>query len=188
MSEACVELAEKRPIQAHSELKMSFCWTPEVLRVARRLYLEVGLSASESARRLGTTRSALIAKAHRMGWADERHPSLATANLVRSGRGLATAWRPAAATPLPDATPPTPAARSRPWLEREAGECAFPVAGDGEQVRSCCAPAGPRGYCAAHTAVLYRRRSEGRAAALERVAEWVDRIEARTREPREAAV
>ena len=73
---------------------MSFCWTDDVLRAARRLYVEEGLSATESARRLGVTRSALIGKSHRMGWAAERDPQLAIANQVRGGRAVARALLP----------------------------------------------------------------------------------------------
>ena len=81
---------------------MSFCWTDDVLRAARRLYVEEGLSATESARRLGVTRSALIGKSHRMGWAAERDPQLAIANQVRGGRAVARALRPARPdVPLP---------------------------------------------------------------------------------------
>lgn len=158
---------------------MSFCWTPDTLRVARRLYLDEGLSASESAKRLGTTRSALIAKAHRMGWAAERDPALATANMVRGGRVLSSALRPGLP---PRAPPPRPgtlptACRPKPWLERRAGECAFPVAGDGEAVISCCAPSEGSTYCPAHRSAMYIQRTEAQQKALARIAEWVDRLE-----------
>lgn len=160
---------------------MSFCWTPDALRAARRLYLDLGLSASESAQRLGTTRSALIAKAHRMGWADERDPALAAANLVRSGRGparrLARARPAPPAAEPPAAGAPPPGARPRPWAERGPGACAFPVSGEGEAVMSCCAPSGREIYCPPHRAAMYQRRSPSRGRALERIAEWVDRLE-----------
>jgi hypothetical protein len=157
---------------------MSFCWTPDALRAARRLYLDEGLSASESARRLGTTRSALIAKAHRMGWAAERDPALASANLVRGGRSAASVWRRAVARAAPPATATWPAAsKPKPWLQRGPEECAFPVSGDGEAVMSCCAPSGAATYCAAHTRAMYVRRTEAQRQALDRIAEWVDRLE-----------
>ena len=158
---------------------MSFCWTPDVIRAARRFYLELGLSATESAQRLGTTRSALIAKAHRMGWAEERDPALATANLVRAGRVLSRMLQPAA--PPRGPAPPRGArpvgCKPKSWLERLPGECAFPVAGEGEAVMSCCASSGAATYCAAHTAAMYVQRTEAQQRALERVAEWVDRLE-----------
>lgn len=159
---------------------MSFCWSPEVLQAARHLYLEQGLSASESARRIGTTRSALIAKAHRMGWAAERDPGLAAANQVRGGRALARALRPRPAPreihlPTPTAAPVR--ATPRPWMERRPGQCAYPVSGDGEAVMSCCAASGAQSYCAAHRRAMYLRRTPAQQAALERVAEWVDQLE-----------
>jgi GcrA cell cycle regulator len=157
-------------------LNMSFVWTEDVLRAARRLYMEEGLSASESARRLGTTSSALIGKAHRMGWAAERDPGLAVANQVRGGRTAARALRP---SPPRLAPSPGPVADSapRPWLERAPGQCAFPVSGDGEAVMSCCAPSGLRPYCPAHAARMYVRRSPAQMQALDRIADWVDRLE-----------
>ena len=158
---------------------MSFLWTPDTLRAARRLYLEFGLSAAESARRLGTTRSALIAKAHRMGWADERDPALAQANLVRGNRLLARDRRPVLPprepAPEPGELPAT--ARPKPWMQRVPGECAFPVEGDSEAVVSCCAPCGAETYCGPHRSAMYQREPESRKRALERVAEWVDRME-----------
>jgi hypothetical protein len=160
---------------------MSFNWSPEVLRVARRLYLDLGLSASESAAHIGVTRSALIAKAHRMGWAQERVRGGAAANLVRGGRALARALRPARpprpVSPRLTAPPDASAVRPRPWLERRAGQCAYPVGGDGEAVMSCCAPSGAATYCRTHRAAMYLRRTPARQKALERIAEWVDRLE-----------
>jgi hypothetical protein len=46
---------------------------------------------------------------------------------------------------------------AKPWLERAAGECAWPVSGDGWKVRSCCAPITRRGssYCDAHWVVAH---------------------------------
>lgn len=167
---------------------MSFCWTPETLRAARRLYLDEGLSASETARRLGTTRSSLIGKAHRMGWAEERDPALAAANMVRGGRTLAKTLRAARPADRPRRRAPAgsqPTAsdakswQAKPWMERRPGECAFPVSGDGGAVASCCAPCGLRGYCEDHLAVMFIRRSAKQQKALERVAEWVDQVESR---------
>lgn len=43
-----------------------------------------------------------------------------------------------------------PLAGARPWLTRQAGECAFPVGGAGTSLRACCAPCGAASYCAAH--------------------------------------
>ena len=156
---------------------MSF-WTPETVAAARRLYMDEGLSAAETGRRIGATRSAVIGKAHRLGWAAERDPGLAAANLVRAGRATARSLRP----PLgPKAWPRRSAAAisaPRRWTEREVGECAYPVAGEGEAILSCCAPSGASTYCESHAALMYAPRSEAQKAALERIAEWVDAMEA----------
>ena len=50
--------------------------------------------------------------------------------------------------------PHTVALAPRPWLTREKGECAFPVAGDGVSVLSCCNPCGPKGYCRPHVIAM----------------------------------
>lgn len=42
----------------------------------------------------------------------------------------------------------------RPWLTRRPGECAFPVDGEDQTVRSCCNPSGARAYCRAHRAAM----------------------------------
>ena len=58
--------------------------------------------------------------------------------------------------PLPPDPPVEIARAPRPWLSRVAGECAFPVDGEGWTTRSCCNPCGGRGYCAAHLARMFR--------------------------------
>ena len=42
----------------------------------------------------------------------------------------------------------------RPWLTRQPGECAFPVAGEDARTRSCCNPCGAAIYCDAHRALM----------------------------------
>lgn len=44
----------------------------------------------------------------------------------------------------------------RPWLTRRAGECAFPVGGEGWDMRSCCNPCVGAEYCPAHRRLVYR--------------------------------
>jgi hypothetical protein len=46
------------------------------------------------------------------------------------------------------------ALQPRPWLTREAGECAFPIDGRGVAVRACCNPSGPGIYCPPHAAIM----------------------------------
>jgi hypothetical protein len=47
----------------------------------------------------------------------------------------------------------------RPWLTRGAGECAFPVDGEGSTTRACCNPCGADAYCPDHRAVTRGPRS-----------------------------
>ena len=59
---------------------------------------------------------------------------------------------------------------AKPWLQREAGQCAWPVSGHGIGVWSCCAPVAPEGkgvYCAVHDAArrLKPQSSDDYAAA-----------------------
>ena len=156
---------------------MVFVWNDDAVAVARRLYMVEGLSATETARAIGSTRSAVISKAHRMGWAEQRSPVLAQANLIRLNRGRpprdpgarAPRWSPRAAPgPRPIVSNP------RHWLDRHPGECAYPVAGEGEDLISCCAPSGRQTYCPGHHALMHRKNPERTPAAQERLAAWVD--------------
>lgn len=65
-------------------------------------------------------------------------------------------------SPIPDL-----AQTARPWLTRRSGECAFPIKGEGWTLRSCCRPAGLRGYCQRHEAIM-RGPSSSSAEDLER--------------------
>ena len=49
---------------------------------------------------------------------------------------------------------PSVAAAPRPWLTREKGECAFPVAGDGASLMCCCNPTGGAVYCPPHASAM----------------------------------
>ena len=51
--------------------------------------------------------------------------------------------------------PPT----ARPWIERGPGACAFPVAGEGTDIVSCCQPRAVGAYCRAHWKLMTVRRS-----------------------------
>lgn len=47
------------------------------------------------------------------------------------------------------------ASKARPWTERRFGQCAYPISGEGADTFSCCQPAGDRGYCGGHAAVMF---------------------------------
>jgi len=73
-------------------------------------------------------------------------------------------WRMPHATPFPAfpiwPLPPQPplelAMAPRPWLSRERGECAFPVAGESWTTVACCNPCGGACYCPVHRELMLR--------------------------------
>jgi hypothetical protein len=159
-------------------------WTDELRDECRRLFIEEGISASETARRLNHSeagrrigaafsRNAVIGIAHRGNWA--RSPEVSRQNIVRSAQ-VSARPRPARkpprvevgsghlrTPPKPTLTPipPAPAlipATARPWEERaRVGQCAWPVEVGGA-IWSCCAPvthARPSwAYCPGHTTIM----------------------------------
>lgn len=164
---------------------MSFHWNDDNAALARRLYIDEGRSASAVAREIGaSSRNAVIGKAHRSGWGS---PSKATTqlNIARASRAGAAATKartaghrppPRPAAPRPASHPPIAAAaidvsNARPWLQRGLDECAYPVAGDGADTLSCCAPTPEgRSYYPGHSALMHvplteRQRSNDRKAA-----------------------
>jgi len=62
------------------------------------------------------------------------------------------------------------ASAPRPWLTRLSGECAFPVDGDGRDIRSCCNPCGAETYCPAHRRVASLGQPTPVAKLLEELA------------------
>jgi GcrA cell cycle regulator len=160
-------------------------WTDARIAELSRLW-GAGVSASGIAEALGeVSRSAVLGKLHRLGLLGSRKPASAPRRFegaaARPPRASAdparqpprptspaepplpsSPWREAVFAPLQGTTP-------RPWLSREFGECAFPAAGEGEGVLSCCAPARPRSaYCAAHHRIVFRAVSPDAQAAEER--------------------
>lgn len=69
--------------------------------------------------------------------------------------------------------------RVRPWLQRAAGECAFPVAGEGAATLSCCQPVERGEYCAGHRRKMFRAADPKEAREVLRL---VKALEARRRD------
>lgn len=148
-------------------------WTDARIAQISRLWAQ-GLSANDIAEALGdVSRSAVLGKLHRLKLLRSRKAASAprrfTALAAPSGEeacalglGLRGAGR--AGPPQPPRSPwretafaPLMGTAPRPWLSRDAGECAFPVGGDGEQLLSCCAPTTKRSaYCACHHRIVFR--------------------------------
>jgi GcrA cell cycle regulator len=148
-------------------------WTDERIALLKKLWRD-GLTGSQIAKRLGyVTRSAVIGKANRLGLASRALPKVTAGGVARpsktrtASRGgfasvrVSTQGKVFAAPPVMP-LPPMPAildvSQAKPWLERAFGECAFPVAGEGADVMSCCAPVRGEGarYCAGHHKIVYR--------------------------------
>jgi hypothetical protein len=147
-------------------------WTAEKDAAAQALWRR-GHSAKEVARKIGApSQSAVIGRMWRLG--AKRATQVALVNQrqamgVRRAKAqgirensLETSERPRKSSgwfgpslPLPQQTPVL--CSPRPWLTREKGECAYPVAGEGVGVLSCCNASGRRLYCEAHDKVVHRK-------------------------------
>jgi hypothetical protein len=147
---------------------MSFDWSQAAVRLLYRFYVEEGLSAAQTAsalaRELGAspTRNSVLGKAQRMGWIKpkaERAAAPPRAARIRCGP---VRWpRPLADRPLPVLREVQTGAAPKLWLERQFGECAYPVgeaAGPGFQL-CCAAPTGGRTYCRPHRALMSQANS-----------------------------
>ncbi len=141
-------------------------WTDQDIRRCADLWSR-GFSASAIGKQLGVSRGAVLGKLHRLG-------------LLGAARGSQPKPRPEPARPAraPRFAAKGPRRRrgprilrevvtgfeARPWLSRQPGECAWPVAGEGEHVLACCAPVGhERGawaYCPAHRGLMFRPAPE----------------------------
>ena len=146
-------------------------WTEARIEEMRRLWKD-GLSAGQIAAELGgTSRNAVLGKLNRLKLLRSRLPASPPMRAPRevlpplsdAARGLALR----AVAPEPPAYPeldvpesvfsPLPGVPARPWLSREDDECAFPVGGDGADLKSCCAPVRQgSAYCAVHHRRVYR--------------------------------
>lgn len=144
-------------------------WPDERTEMMRELW-DKGLSALQIAKALNAkfhialTRNAVIGKVHRSGL--RRSTELRRATNAASGRRSGEVRRAKAEAREAQAIlrrasrPPQPmpvmhdASFAKPWIERAFGECAYPIAGDGADVISCCAPTEAT-YCAFHAARMY---------------------------------
>lgn len=158
-------------------------WTDARIAQLTNLW-NTGVSASGIAEVLGdVSRSAVLGKLHRLRLLRTRK----AASPPRRYEGACGSATPLPARPAPPRPPPAPSGppeppsspwreeafaplagtRPRPWLSRGAGECAFPVGGEGERVLACCAPAQAKSaYCAVHHQIVFKpQRAQAKAAA-----------------------
>lgn len=160
-------------------------WTEELTAKVCKLW-DLDMSALEIANALGLSRNAVIGKIHRLRNAGHKfaRKSLTKAQLAldaatkqaakeraRKAREAAALDRAAVrggtiarmvvkAEPKNFAAPPVilDASFAKPWTEREFGECAYPIAGEGAETVSCCAKTGGQTYCAGHHKVMFQPR------------------------------
>jgi hypothetical protein len=144
---------------------MSFVWSEQAVSLLQRFYVQEGLSAAETAaaldRALGgkPTRNAVLGKAQRLGWskpASEPRAPPPPRSFPKARCGPVRWARPLPETPLPPLREAKADSRPKPWLERQFGECAYPLgepAGPGLQM-CCAASTGGETYCAPHRALM----------------------------------
>lgn len=132
---------------------MAWVWDEERTAVAKEMWMR-GDSASTVSRALSAryavtvSRNSVIGRITRCGF--ERPAAVETWRLNSRRCVVAPVDEPKA--------PPAPVApmTARPWITRAYRECAFPVAGDGADVMSCCARTDEKqSYCAVHRARMY---------------------------------
>lgn len=120
--------------------------------------------------RLGAKRSAQVALGNQrqaMGVRRAKAQEIREKSLEGLERTRRSSGRFGPSLPLPPQTPVL--CSPRPWLTREKGECAYPVAGEGVGVLSCCNASGRRLYCQAHDKAVHRKPCPPPDGALVRV-------------------
>ncbi len=140
-------------------------WTDERVEQLKQLW-GGGMTAAQIAERIGgTSRNAVIGKAHRLGLSVSKAPKPRTAapNLAKSAPAAVTAA--AAPPPPPTASPQSPPPPKRqpdvraadlPWHRR----CQWPIGHPGERDFHFCgaAAADSKPYCTEHCALAYRQK------------------------------
>jgi GcrA cell cycle regulator len=153
-------------------------WTEDRVALVKTLWI-AGKSAQEVAdalnraapREMRVTRNAVIGLVHRKGLSNNgRAPAARPARPVKqAAERLAATNRAKAAIvsrmnaepakPRPPKVEAVPLAaiespNARPWMEREFGQCAWPL-GEAGAIMSCCNPVSRGSWCEGHAAVGY---------------------------------
>lgn len=159
-------------------------WNDERWALCLQLW-ESGHSCSQIAKVLdcGISRSAVIGKLHRNGVGRDK-PFLSKLMAQRIERKAVSAPRPPRvpkpkltlvvadgevitppkrSAPVPDSVPTMSSSPfARPWTDRGAAECAWPITSRSETL-SCCAPTKPNRrslpYCAHHLSIMWARKA-----------------------------
>ena len=137
-----------------------FDWNAAAIAQLRALWDE-GHSSAEIARRMGTSKNAIVGKAHRLQLPGRPSPirQAGSGSRPHQPRRIAppklAALMPMAVSSAPPVVSPVePRTVFRPV---KAGPCRYPLWGDRERPthRYCDAPAGASGYCPQHHAVCW---------------------------------
>lgn len=156
-------------------------WTPVLIERLKEERAR-GLSSAQIAKLLNRefrttfSRNAVIGKAARLGLTQ---PALTTPSKPARVEKPITPPKPRALKPVPapkPAPPPRPEpvapadltvipATAKHWIERAPCQCAWPVAGQGYETLSCCAPTREgSAYCAPHYAAMHMPPKPGMTA------------------------
>jgi hypothetical protein len=129
---------------------MNATWNPDQVGMLVRAWAS-GQPAVDIARLVGMTAAAVRGKRLRLGLPRRVQTPLSEEFRDKGAAGVAPkAYQPPIPAPLAGSMP-------RPWSQREADECCWPVLGFGEETLSCCLPVeGRTRYCAGHLAMLRR--------------------------------
>ncbi len=158
-------------------------WNDDRLALAKKLYIEEGRSAAETAKALGHgfTRNSVIGIAHRRGWLKEaRQPASKPKRVIHAPKIKRPAPTPVLGTFVvngwgkPKATPELQKERSaegqtinakvargggvespnaRPWMENRKPNECNWTVGDRYEIKFCCNPVHARGWCEGHYAL-----------------------------------
>jgi GcrA cell cycle regulator len=151
-------------------------WTSERIELLKKLF-DAGLSCSQIAGEIGTTRNAVIGKMHRLGLS---RPKNLFANRIKPSREAKDVWRPKALRPRIRglsisaqrerlrAAYPGPAGAEAPvdsphkcsLLELSPAQCRWPISEPGSQEFGFCGNPSVDGlsYCSGHARLAYRPR------------------------------
>ena len=151
-------------------------WTSERIEILKKLF-DAGLSCSQIAGEIGTTRNAVIGKMHRLGLS---RPKNLLANRIKAPRAAPDGWRAKALRPklrglsigaqrdMLRAAYPGPSDNEAPidsphkcsLLELRPAQCRWPIREPGAADFAFCGNPSSDGvsYCAGHARLAYRPR------------------------------
>jgi hypothetical protein len=131
-------------------------WPPDKDALVAQLWTRDGLTLEEIAEHVGRTRSAVSGRITRMGLHGHKGQRVTPRVLVKA-QPAPTPGLPPRPAPPPVGPGKVQSPNPRPWTEREAGQCAFPVKPNGADTWSCCNRTYGAPYCPGHQVVMRPR-------------------------------